>query len=130
MILQTGPIAPSSLGLWAVTFVLGGLVAWASWLTLRHFNFAVPAHRRLFGAEEDETNDGHLSDSNDRFDSLDDAHAELADEVDDVHDDLRKVEKRQEYVLSNQVAIARELGVDLDKPKFYRDDGSRSSGDD
>lgn len=120
MLLQSGPIAPSSLGLWAVTFILGGLVTWAVWLTLRHFNYAVPAYKRIFGNEDDPTDDGHLAHSSDRFDELSESQADLTQEVESIHDDVRKFERRQELVLSNQNAIASELGVDLERPRFYR----------
>lgn len=123
MLLQSGPIAPSSLGLWAVTFILGGLVVGFAWLVRRHFNYAVPAYKRLFGSDEDDTQDGHLVHSDGRFDQLDSAHSELAEEVDDIHDDVRKLERRTESVLSNQQAIADQLGVDLERPRFYRGGG-------
>jgi len=120
MLIQASPIAPSSLGLWAVTFVLGGLATVVVWLVKRHFDYAVPAYRRIFGKEEDETDDGHLVDSYERFNSLDEAVTELQRETDQVHDDVRKVERRQELVLSNQKTIANALDVDLDTPRFYR----------
>lgn len=120
MLLQSGPIAPSSLGLWAVTFVLGGLVVVVGWLVRRHYNIALPTYKRVFGDEDDDTRDGHLAHSNDRFDELSEAQSELNEEVDSVHDDVRKLERRQELVLSNQNAIASELGVDLERPRFYR----------
>jgi len=120
MLLQTSPIAPSSLGLWAVTFVLGGLVVVVGWLVRRHYNIAVPAYERIFGNDDDPTDDGHLSDSEDRFDELSESHSNLAEEVDSIHDDVRKLDRRQELVLSNQNAIAQELGVDLERPRFYR----------
>lgn len=118
--IQSGPIAPSSLGLWAVTFLLGGLVAWCAWLTLRHFNYARPAYDRLFGDDGDDTRDGHLVASGDRFDDLDTAHREVRQEVEALHDDVRKLERRQETTLSNQTAIAEALDVDLERPRFYR----------
>ena len=120
MLLQASPIAPSSLGLWAVTFVLGGLVVVVGWLVRRHYNIAVPAYERIFGNDDDPTDDGHLSDSEDRFDELSESHAALSEEVDSIHDDVRKLDRRQELVLSNQNAIAQELGVDLERPRFYR----------
>lgn len=141
MLLQAGPIAPSSLGLWAVTFVLGGLVVVVAWLVRRHFTFAVPVYRRVFGDEDDPTSDGHLADSESRFDRLDESntelrkefeemHADLREEVDDLHGDVRKVERRQEVSISNQAAIAEELGVDLDRPNVYREGRSdRDRGD-
>lgn len=120
MLLQSGPIAPSSLGLWAVTFILGGLVVGFAWLVRRHYNYAVPAYKRIFGNDDDPTDDGHLKHSDDRFDELSESQADLSQEVDSIHDDVRKVERRQELVLSNQNAIASELGVDLERPRFYR----------
>lgn len=126
-VLQQGPIAPSSLGLWAVTFILGGLVVVVGWLVRRHYNYAVPAYDRIFGNDADPTDDGHLAHSDTRFDELSKSHAALEEEVDLVHDDVRKVDRRQELVLSNQNAIAQELGVDLERPRFYR--GGRGSVD-
>jgi hypothetical protein len=120
MLLQSGPITPSSLGLWAVTFILGGLVVVVAWLTRRHYNVALPTYKRVFGNDDDPTDDGHLADSADRFDGLEESHTGLRKEVDSIHDDVRKVERRQELVLSNQNAIASELGVDLERPRFYR----------
>jgi len=120
MLLQSGPIAPSSLGLWAVTFILGGLAVVVAWLVKRHFNYAVPAYERIFGTEEDDTDDGHLVDSYERFDTIDEALSDMNQEVDQVHDDVRKVERRQEMVLSNQKTIAKALEVDLETPRFYR----------
>jgi hypothetical protein len=120
MLLQSGPIAPSSIGLWAVTFILGGLVAIVAWLVRRHYSIAVPAHDRIFGNGDDPTDDGHLADADVRFDQLGDAHAALSDEVDSIHDDVRKVDRRQELVLSNQAAIADALDVELERPRFYR----------
>lgn len=138
MLLQAGAIAPSSLGLWAVTFVLGGLVVTVAWLVKRHYNIALPVYRRVFGDEDDPTSDGHLSDSERRFDNVDAAIEEIRDEVDglqkdvdEVHDDVRKVERRQEVSISNQAAIADELGVELDRPNLYREGRSgRDRGDD
>lgn len=120
MLLQAGPIAPSSIGIWALTFLLGGLSAVVAWLVRRHYAFAVPAYERIFGTEDDDTDDGHLVNSYERFNSIDDAVVELQRETDQVHDDVRKVERRQELVLSNQKTIANALDVDLDSPRVYR----------
>lgn len=130
MLLQTGPIAPSSLGIWALTFVLGGLVVVVGWLVRRHFNYAVPAHERIFGTDEDDTADGHLVDSSERFNTIDDSVAHLDEEVDDVRRTVRKVERRQDTVLSNQAAIADELGVDLQQPRVFDPTAERDSGGD
>ena len=106
-----------------MVFGFGCIVSWLVWLSMRHINYAVPAYKRLFGKENDDTYEGHLVDSDTRFDELDDAHSELSTEVDSIHDDVRKVERRQESVLSNQQAIADQLGVDLERPRFYRGGG-------
>lgn len=125
---MAGAIAPSSLGLWAVTFVLGGLVVTVAWLVRRHYNVALPVYRRVFGDNDDPTTDGHLADSEERFDNVDAAIQEIRDEVDGLHEDVeevrdgvRKVERRQEVSISNQAAIAEELGVELDRPNVYRE---------
>lgn len=120
MLFQTGAIEASSLGLWAVTFVLGGLVVVVAWLVRRHYHIAVPAYTRIFGDEDDPTADGHLATTDDRFDELSESHAELADEIDTLHDEVRKVDRRTELVLSNQNAIAEQLDADLERPRFYR----------
>lgn len=120
MILNTGPIAPSSLGLWAVTFILGGLVVGFAWLVRRHYQIAVPVYTRVFGDDSDTTDGGHLANSEERFDSLDDATDDIASEVDGLHADVRKLERRQDAVLSNQKAIAEAVGADLERPRIYR----------
>lgn len=122
MLLQPGAIAPSSLGLWALTFILGGLVAGFGWLVRRHYSIAVPAYRRIFGNESDPTDDGHLADTESRFDTVDEAIAGLKRETDSIHDDVKTVERRQDTVLSNQTAIAEALDVDLENPRSHRDD--------
>jgi len=130
MLLQTGPIAPSSIGLWALTFVLGGLVVVVGWLVRRHFNYAVPAYERIFGTDEDDTADGHLVNSYERFNTIDDSVAHLDEEVDDIRRTVRKVERHQDTLLSNQSAIADELGVDLQQPRVFDASAEQdSSGD-
>lgn len=120
MLLQTGPIGPSSIGVWAVTFIFSGVVVVVAWLVRRHYNIAVPAYERIFGADEDPTDEGHLSDTESHFSSVDDAVADLKRETEQLHDDVRTIERRQEVVLSNQSAIADGLDVDLERPQFYR----------
>lgn len=110
-----------------IVFAFGGFASWLAWLSLEWVVKGRPMYERFFGSDADDTADGHLVESHDRFDQLDSAHGELAAEVDDIHDDLRKVENRQEVVLSNQKAIAEGIGVDLERPRFYR--AGRASGD-
>lgn len=108
-----------------IIFAAGMIVSWLVWLTLRHYDTAKPVYNRVLG-DEDLKQDGHIDEANERFDELDDAHSSLADRVDQVHEDVRKVEHRQDTVLSNQKKIADGLGVDLDRPRFYR--GGRQGG--
>ena len=103
-----------------VVFGFGSIVSWLAFLTMRHYNYVKPAYERLFGDDGDDTREGHLTDAKSRFDSIDEAQTDLRTEVDSIHDDLRKVERRQEIVLSNQTAIANGLDVDLERPRFYR----------
>lgn len=120
MALQVGPIGPSSIGAWAITVIIIAIGATVIWLVHRHYNYAMPVYRRVFGDDDDPTHDGHLQDTSDRFDEIDDAVADLNQETDDIHDDVRTIERRQEHVLSNQKSIASALDVDLDEPHFYR----------
>lgn len=110
-----------------VIFAMGMVVSWLVWLTLRHYDTARPVYERVLGDDETKR-DGHISESENRFNELDEAHSELASRVDRVHDDVRKVEQRQDTVLSNQKKIADGLGVDLDRPRFYR--GGRTPEED
>lgn len=127
MLVQSGPVAPSSLGLWAVTFVLSGLVAVVAWLVRRHFSYSVPAYKRIFGEDDDKTDDGHLVNSFERLNNIDESVGHLDDEVDDVRRTVHKVERRQDTVLSNQMAIADELGVDLEEPRVFDSTVDRES---
>jgi len=137
ILLQSGPIGASSLGIWAITFIFSGVVVVVSWLVRRHYNIAVPAYERIFGPDDDPTDAGHLQDTESRFNSVDQAVAELNRKTEQLHDDIRKVERRQEVVLSNQSAIADALDVDLERPHFYRggrgdvspDGGDADAGD-
>ena len=108
-----------------IIFAAGMIVSWLVWLTLRHYDTAKPVYNRVMG-DEATKQDGHISESRERFDELRENHSALADRVDRVHDDVRKVEHRQDTVLSNQKKIADGLGVDLDRPRFYR--GGRQGG--
>jgi cell division protein FtsL len=109
-----------------VIFGAGMLVSWLVWLTLRHYDTAKPAYRRLFG-DDTTSEDGHIETSNARIDELDDHVSDLSDRVDRVHDGTRKNEQTLETVLSNQKKIADGLGVDLDRPRFYRGGGGSAN---
>jgi len=108
-----------------VIFSTGMIVSWLVWLTLRHFNYARPAYERLFG-DASTKQDGHITDSKERFEELAEDHNRLRSRVDQIGEDVRKVDQTQDTVLSNQKKIADGLGVDLDRPRFYRGGGNRT----
>jgi len=110
-----------------VIFGFGMLVSWLVWLTLRHFKYAKPAYERLVG-DDATKQDGHIDESRDRFDELEDAHTSLAEDVETVRERVVKVDRNQTTVISNQERIAEGIGVDL-KGDFVRG-GSASSDDD
>jgi len=120
-----------------VIFAAGMIVSWLVWLTLRHYDTARPVYNRVLG-DDATKQDGHIDEAESRFNDLDEAHSNLAGRVDRVHEEVRKVEQRQDTVLSNQKKIADGLGVDLDRPRFYRgspdgrfeDEGATGGGDD
>jgi hypothetical protein len=124
MLLQSGPIAPSSLGLWAVTFLLGGIVVILAWLVRRHYAYSVPAYRRIFGDDNDPTSAGYLKDSETRFKEMKDDHDELWSEVTEVRKKTDELNESQLRILHNQEQIANKLDVNL------VDDQSRYSDDD
>lgn len=122
-LLQSGPIAPSSLGLWAVTFLLGGLVVIVAWLVRRHYAYTVPAYRRIFGVKNDATANGFLEDSEDRFEQMSKDHEELCDKVSSVIDETESLSESQEIILRNQEQIAEKLDVELvDESSLYKSD--------
>jgi len=106
-------------------FAEGMIVSWLVWLTLRHYDTAKPVYERVLG-DDATKQEGLIDESRDRFDAIEDQHTNLAARVDRVHNDVRKVETRQDTVLSNQKKIADGIGVDLDRPRFYRGGGNRT----
>ena len=112
-----------------VLFGFGMLVSWLVWLTLRHFKYSKPAYDRLVG-DDATKQDGHIDESRDRFDELEDAHTSLAEDVETVRERVVKVDRNQTTVISNQERIAEGIGVDL-KGDFVRGgSGGRSPSDD
>lgn len=103
---------------WALAFGFGSIFSWLVWLTMRHLEYAKPAYEYIAGDDID--GEGHEEESTARFDELDDAHASLATEVRDLHDDVERIEQTQDIVLTNQETIADGLDIDLDRPRFYR----------
>lgn len=112
-----------------VIFGFGMLVSWLAFLTLRQYRYAIPAYKRLTG-DDDLEQQGHIAESGDRFDELEEAHTNLALRVDDIHTDVNRIDRRQEVVLTNQASIAEGVGVSLERQEFYRGGGRPSSDDD
>lgn len=112
----------------ALIFAFGAVTSWLVWLTLRHYNYTMPAYNALFPSDHDDTAEGHLVEATTRFDSLEDAHAEMKTEVQSLHADVVDVKETQNHVISNQEKIGDAVGVDVNELSRWR--GSNAHGDD
>lgn len=110
-----------------VIFGFGMIVSWLVWLTLRHYQYAKPAHDFLTG-DTGFGEEGHVEESRGRFDEIEEAHTTLSKDVETVRERVAKVDRNQSKVISNQERIAEGIGVDLNTD-FVRG-GGRSTGDD
>lgn len=113
-----------------VSFALGTIFAWLTWLTIRHYNYGKPAYETLAGTELGE---GHLEETGDRFSEIEAAHEDMRHRVSNVGDRVSDVERKvdtldekfdRNYRLLQKLAEV--VGVDA---IFYRG-GPSESGDD
>lgn len=109
----------TDISVWAIVFAIGSLFSWLSWLTLRHFKYCMPSFTRLFGSDTTRE-DGHIDETDDRFEEVKDKQDDLKQDVAQIGDDVEKVEFTQSLVIANQKKIAEGVGVDLNAPDFYR----------
>lgn len=77
---------------------------------------AMTLFKRIFGIEEDETNPGHLVETEQRFDAFDDRFDHIEDKIDTVQKENRKSHEETRDLLENitQILIDEE-SIDADE---------------
>lgn len=105
----------------AVWAIFGSMATWLSWLSLQYVNKVLPMYNRLFGDDSDDTFDGHLVETDEQFDQIDDRHEELADEIEstkdvacEAHDKIDRMGDRQDMVFSSLQRIGDAVDAEVD----------------
>lgn len=125
----TGGLA-SDLILGVLTFGFGSITSWLAWLTVRHFNYAKPAYEALAGSDLE---DGHLDETTEKFDEIEDAHVDLRERVNGLEAKVDSVDSKTDRNYRLLERIANKAGVNTilfrgsgEEP----DGGERSTGGD
>ena len=85
----------NDLVVWGLTFAVGSAFTWLAWLTLRHFNYAVPVYRRMTG---DDMVEGYVDKTRNQFDDLETSHEEQSEQIDEVDRKVEHVDDRVDHV--------------------------------
>ena len=117
----------ADVAVWIITFGFGSIFSWLVFLTIRHYKYAKPAYEALAGTPLD---DGHLSETGDRFQEMETAHEDMRERVNRIEGKVDKVDQKTERNYSMLKKIAQAADVDTIFFRGGSGDRKRTSDDD